>query len=179
MLSFRTDIAATTARLDSLVSGLKRTAPLFKTWGLRSRDLARKHAAAHSKGGKFWKSIARATVLSRVDASGATVECQHFAGWHKEHGGTISAVKAKALTIPIAPQAEGKTAAEFSLGGKRLFVPKGSSLLGYSDGTRFVPLFLLRRRVSQKAEPWWPSASEITAIGEQEALWWLERQVKA
>ena len=183
MLNFGVNTRETDARLDRLVSKLKRPAPLFKTWGLKTRDLGREHARQHSKGGKFWRGIERQTVLVSVDNSGARVECQHFAGWHKEHGGVIKPVNAEALTIPINPKAEGKTAAEFSLGGKQLFILKGTNLLGYSSGTgksaRFVPLFLLVRRVNQKAEPWWPTRQEVSEIGQREGEAWLKMQVNS
>jgi hypothetical protein len=91
----------------------------------------------------------------------------------KQYGGTIRAKNARALTIPIAPEAEGKRAAEFAMGGRPLFViasKGGNSILGYSAGDQFVPLYVLKRSVTQKADPFFPTDDEIGAIGVSEGL---------
>jgi len=180
MLNWKIDTRAAAARLNGLVSKVKRPRALFASWGLLVRNWGRESALSRSQGGPFWKSIAAKTQLVNVSDAGATVLCDHFAAAHKEYGGVIKPVKAKALTIPISPKAVGKRASEFVDGGRQLFVPKGTNVLGYmSSRGNFEGLFILVKSVDQKAEPWFPRRELVAAIGERECAWWLKRQLEA
>ena len=180
MLTWKLNARDASLKLDRIISRLRRPRALFASWGLGIRNWNRESALSRSQGGKFWKGVAAMTRLVDVSDSGATVLCDHFAAAHKEYGGVIRPVKAKALTIPISPQAVGKRASEFVSGGRQLFVPKGTNLLGYSTGKngKFKPLFVLVKSVDQKAEPWWIRMEQAAAMGEREGAWWLKRQVE-
>lgn len=81
---------------------------------------------------------------------------------HKITGGTISAKGSGALTIPLVPEAKGVPAREFP---KKLFIPKGTSVLAYKDGDGFVPVYALAASVNQG--PWpgaMPQQEELQAI---------------
>ena len=147
-----------------------------KLWGHRVAIQA--HRAARAKGGRsFWGDVASAALLARVDAQSALVAVDHVAAAQKQYGGTIRAKNAKALTIPITEEASGKRAAEFAMGGRELFTivsKAGNTILGYANGDDFVPLYVLKRSVTQKADPFFPSDDEIGAIGVSEGLRLLE-----
>ena len=108
------------------------------------------------------------------------IQCFHFAGAHKEFGGTISAKNAGALTIPISPLAKGKRAGEFN----NTFLRKGIIWQGYERGRGkkksggIRPLFVLKKSVSQRAEPWWPQPEAVLLEGEKIAAAQLEREMK-
>jgi len=179
-LSFSTSGEAS-KRLASLVARLNRRAGAVKTWGLGVRTLAREHALSHSQGGKFWRNIARHIVLTGISDSGATVLCDDGSpspAAHKEFGGDIVAKNKAALTIPIAPEAQGRRASYF----KNLFKPKGKDYLAIMKGSgknaTLLPLFLLRKKVHQKPQPWWVSNSEAMEIGVREVGAWLKIELE-
>jgi len=163
-------------KIENLQRAMPRPSKHFLLWGQSVTTKARKNARA--KGGKsFWREVAQATVLESVSDTSAVVANYHVAGGHKQTGGVIRAKNAKALTIPITEEAKRKRAGEFAQGGRKLFVipsKKGDAatkgILGYSDGEKFYPLFVLRTRVEQAAEPWFPSAAEIANMGVAEGL---------
>lgn len=146
-------------------------------WGRRTAVQAQRNARA--KGGRrFWRDLSRSINVRSVGPEGVEVFSDHVAAAQKQFGGPISAPGkgayakgAKALTIPISEEAEGKTAAEFTLGGRKLFVigkKDGERLgvLGYDEGGEFHALFALRKRVVQKADPFFPKQDEVMALGE-------------
>lgn len=154
-----------------------------KRWGVRVRDHARRNA--RGKGGRrFWRQIADSVRLGEVDARGAVVYSDHVAAGQKERGGVIRARNAGALTIPIAREAYGKRAGEFELGGRELFTitsGKGNTLLGYRDESAakktkaFRPLYLLKKSVSQRPEPFFPFPRQIADHGIDEGLRLLDK----
>lgn len=164
--------------LLGLVSALTRTEPFFKTWANAVAKEARDNARAHSKGGEFWLGIAKATRISSVSDSGATVENNHVAGAQKQFGGRIRARNKQALTIPIEPEAKGKKVSEFEDGSRKLFRLPGTSVLGYSSNGKFIGLFVLRQSVWQKPEKWWPDDAAVSAMGVREAAWHVSRAIK-
>lgn len=87
-----------------------------------------------------------------------------------QYGGTISAPgkhsekPAQALTIPIAGSpGEGHRAREFQ---QKLFVPPGTSVLGYSMDGQFVGLFVLRKSVKGPHSPWFPDTKRAAELGD-------------
>lgn len=72
----------------------------------------------------------------------------------KIKGGTVSATSAKCLTIPIAPEAHGRSVADYERDmGVELFRPRGHDTLCYSlpDGTLRA---VYKLRYSQFFRPW-------------------------
>jgi hypothetical protein len=105
------------SRLAGSIQGSGNMARFLMQWGARVRRQSILNARA--KGGRrFWKDIARAINLE-PSAGVITVVCRHVAAAQKQFGGVIEA-KGKAaggadyLTIPIADEAEGQTAAKFT-----------------------------------------------------------------
>lgn len=88
----------------------------------------------------------------------------------------------KALTIPIVPEAKGRTAYEFERPDRPLFVvsaktgdPGTVGVLGYAKKSRkgdvssFHPLFVLRNYAKMKPEPWFPTENRIAVLAVREA----------
>jgi hypothetical protein len=169
--------SATSAMLRHLIASLKNKGGFFKVWGHRTSLMAKTSARSHSKGGRFWPSIANLTKVTSASDSGAVVQCLHFAGAQKEYGGTITAKNAKFLTIPIAPEAKGKRAGEF----ENTFVMGGIIFQGIEHGKKkdggLKALFVLKKSVNQKAEPWWPKPEPVLAQGLMLAGEQLEREM--
>ena len=170
---------ATSAMLRHLIASLKNKGAFFKVWGHKTSLMAKTSARAHSHGGKFWPSIANLTKVTSANDSGAVVQCLHFAGAQKEYGGTITAKNAKFLTIPIAPEAKGKRAGEFEntfvMGG--IIFQSAGGRRGSASEERPKALFVLKKSVDQKAEPWWPRPEPVLAEGLKLAGEQLEREL--
>jgi hypothetical protein len=165
--------------LKGLIASLKNSRQFFKVWADRASEMARNSARSHSKGGFFWKGIADQTRVMSADDSGAVVQCLHFAGAQKEFGGTIRAKTAKFLTIPIkGSKAVGMRAGEF----ENTFVMGGIIFQGVEHGKRkggkAIPLFILKKSVTQNAEPWWPQAGPVLDEGLKLASQQLDREIK-
>ena len=159
-------------RLAKRLSPPERKRTLLQ-WGAMIRLKAQETAL--SKGGrKFWREMARSVGVREVSAEAVQVYSNHVAAAQMQYGGRISAPgkhsesPAKALTIPFpGSEAEGRRASEFT---QDLFVPKGTSVLGYSDDGEFVPLFILRKSVEGHKDPWWPEERDVARMGERLAL---------
>ncbi len=160
------------AEIDAIVAHLKRPEVFLKLWGKSVVKKARANAMSHSRDGKFWPSIANAVNLQNVSNNQVTVGITgadlHNKGVHKHFGGIIRAKNKKALTIPITAEAKGKNAEELNIDGHNLFMLKKSKqgytlgFLGYNDTAgNFHALFVLRKQVTQKPEPWWPETDEV------------------
>ena len=148
---------------------------LLLPWGQAIAKEARGNAR-QKPGRHFWRDVAKATRVQTVSSDTVSVANYHVAGAQKQFGGTIRPKTAKALTIPIDEEAEGRRAAEFEVGGRELFViggksgdPKTRGILGYSEGDRFHALYVLRSSVTQAPEPWWPTDARVNALGMMEA----------
>ena len=174
-----------TPELDVLIHSLKNQQAFLLLWGNKIARQARENARA--KGGRrFWGEIARSLRVRAVSDTAVEVGFnnpeQEALGSHKHYGGEIRAKNKQALTIPIAPEAKGRTAAEMSV-GRKLFVVNGGSdgtgILGYTDGAgAFRALFALRKRVVQKPDPWWPPDELIMAFGIEAAEEQLMREAR-
>ena len=79
----------------------------------------------------FWPGAARATSWAPTP-DGVRITVNQIGGRQRYYGGTISAVRARALTIPISPDAYGKRASEFT-GLFLLKTKRGAYLVRYAD----------------------------------------------
>ena len=158
-------------KLKALIQKFKSPENFYKLWG---QMVAQKAAAnARSKGGRsFWDELARAVSVSwGPDEAIVYIKGDDRArqGAHKQYGGEIRPKQAKALAIPIDDMVKGKRPAEMAV--NNLFIaPKSASgdtagVLGYSTGGKFRPLFVLRKKVTQQPDPWWPTEKEVEALG--------------
>ena len=146
----------------------------------------RARTKARAKGGRrYWSDVARQIRVEGVGFGSAGVYVPYTAaGMDKPR--TIRPKKARALTIPVSDEARGKRAGEFEGGGRDLFTldiegdPDTIGLLGYAEGDgSFHPLFVLRSKVEQPADPWFPDGPEIEAIGRQELDRFADRLIGA
>jgi hypothetical protein len=152
--------------------GEKHVGQACLVWGQAIAIEDRKRARA--KGGRsFWRDQARRIRAQRHGHDGAAV-LVGIEGLHHHEGGDIFPSAAKALTIPIAPEAKGKRAAEFELGGRDLFVLPSHltdtiGVLGYAeDDGVFHALFVLRSKVHHDPAPWLVEADQALRIGHAE-----------
>lgn len=181
-MGFRIDKSKVDKTLANLAGRIRQPMRFLKTWGNSVAKSAR--ANALEKGGRnFWRGIARSVRLKRASESSMIVGSDHFAAAQKQFGGEIRAKNKQALTIPVSEEAKGKTAREFKSGGRLLFTvpgrdPRTLGILGYSAHGEFFPMFVLRKSVNQKAEPWFPQEDEITSLGMNEAAFWLEKETR-
>ena len=105
------------------------------------------HGAGRKSTG-FGNTITEGWNVSGADASGFTLN--NGAPWlsHKISGGTVSAKKASALTIPMVPEAHGVRARDYP---NKLFRPKGKDYLMESTGEgQGRVVYLLRKSITQK-----------------------------
>lgn len=130
------------------VSFLKEYHQGFETAGGWTNPSLPTHGAGRQKS-RFGEDVARAWQVGSVSGDGFTLTNNATGFAHKVDGGTISAKKAKALTIPMVPEAHGVRARDYA--GK-LFRPKGKDYLmeNLSNGEARV-VYLLRKSVTHKA----------------------------
>lgn len=107
----------------------------------------------------FWEDAARGTDWELVP-DGVVIRINKLGVRQRYYGGTIRAVEAKFLTIPISSQAYGKTVADFP-GSFLITTPKGAYIVQYAGGNtpkgKFKKqnatlefLFKLKRSVTQQ-----------------------------
>lgn len=153
----------------------------IKNWASSVAMEARENA--RRKGGRrYWREFARSIQVKSINKETVDVGTSYVGAYLKQFGGMIVPEKARCLTIPISEEARGKTAYDFSRTGKELFTvsvktgdPGTIGVLGYAKPTRrkgvegFRPLFVLRKRVFQKPDPWFPLQSRIDFLARREA----------
>jgi len=126
-----------------------------KALGVEGRQLIKQHLYDRDKtpnklGGKrthFYRQAGDSVTNYKLTASGAVVTVTKEGLRQRYKGGVITPKNAAYLTIPIHPDAHGKRAREFD----DLFVVKG--VLARTAGEGIEPLFALKKKVSQKADP--------------------------
>lgn len=113
----------------------------------------------------WFSNIARKWFLSSADASGAVITNPDEDGSlrHKITGGTITAKNARALTIPLVPEAHGRRAADYQSEIARLFtIPNKSALFEAVGGGGVRAVYALCKSVTH--DPWpdaIPSGDEL------------------
>lgn len=113
----------------------------------------------------WFSNIARKWFLSSSDASGAIISNPDEDGSlrHKITGGTITAKNARALTIPLVPEAHGRRAADYrSEIGELFTIPNKSALFEAVGGGGVRAVYALCKSVTH--DPWpdaIPSGDEL------------------
>lgn len=133
-------------------------------------NLARSNAYAHG-GRSFWYEIGDSVQVQQTDG-GAVVGATHAAAGFKHTGGTISApgrgagsLRRRALTIPVGPARANRWDTDAAQQAGYVLARAGDVLVGRKGKRgRPVPLFILRKSVTQRADPWWPENNEVAAI---------------
>lgn len=162
--------------LRKLIPMIRDRLLFVKLWAnaaaMEARDNARR------KGGRrYWRDLARSIQVRQVSATEATVNSNQVGANIKQFGGVIVPKKASALTIPIAPEAHGKTAYELNTPKRPLFRPKGTNILAWAnkDGT-LKPLFALSKRSVQMPDRWFPDDARIAVLGRREAALLIKKE---
>jgi phage gpG-like protein len=119
----------------------------------------------------------RASVTYEVEGSLLSVGTNLVYGAKLQEGGDIRPKTAKALTVPISPEAEGKRARDFS---DTFIIPSKSGdpdtvgIIGRrAAGGTFQGLFALRKRVHIEARPWlfWDDRDASKLLGILNQRW--------
>ncbi len=171
MITINLDTRSFTRGVSALAAQLEKPEELLQVLGrelvnrLRDHFRGKAQSEPNKLGGTrtyFWNQIARSVNQPVIDAGESTVRVQvsdpRFA--QKLFGGTIRAKQAKALTIPLTPEAYGRTAATFEHEtGKRLFLVKkgdvaeGLGYLAINEGGKITAEYALRTSVFQDPDP--------------------------
>lgn len=155
--------------LRRLVSMVRNKAAFVKAWANAAAQEGRETARA--KGGRrWWRDLARSVRVRSVSETVAEVSSDQAGANQKQFGGVIRPKRKRVLTIPIAPEAKGKTVYEMQRPNRPLFVLPGTRLLGYATkGEGFHALFALTPRAVQKPDPWFPAGPRLYRLGIDEA----------
>ena len=155
--------------LTLIYETVKRPHALLRVLGRRGANELRgwfrgRNRTPNKLGGRrtnFWNQIAssvQSPVL--VGATGVRVDVTHPAYGFKLRGGRITPKRAKALTIPVHPEAYGRTVGTFEREtGIELFRPYATGgvasdlLMGANDDGSLTVYFVLRPFVDQAPDP--------------------------
>jgi hypothetical protein len=115
--------------------------------------------------------------VGKVTGSGVRIQNNTIGLSHKVTGGTITAKRVKFLTIPVTPEAHGRTARQFSKDIGKLFAAKGCLMWKKADGS-INAAYILKRSVNHTP---WPNAlppdAEIVDAFAESALDAIERDI--
>jgi phage gpG-like protein len=156
---------------------------LFRTIGALVERSAKDGARSQIKG-SFGKDVAR-SVNKDFTPDSLTVGATHYAAYHKQFGGIISAPGkgsmgrgAKFLTIPISPRSRGKNVSDFN----NIFRVKNilfqqTVRKTKKGGTKNEALFVLKKSVKQRAFPWFPwRESEYDSLIKSAIIIWQSQR---
>jgi hypothetical protein len=149
----------------------------MKNLGLVITEKARRKGQTYTKGGQFWNRVCQSIGFTySTKAKTLTYGANHVAAAHKQYGGVISAPgkgegsrRSKYLTIPISPISKGKNTSVFRKVSIKTFFftsKKGNLILAMTSSTKkkMEPLFLLKKSVYQKAQPYFPDGAELDTV---------------
>ena len=105
------------------------------------------HGAGRDKT-RFGENITRAWAMGEISADGVQIINSAQLLGFKIRGGTISAKSAKALTIPMVPEAHGKRVADYP--GKLFSNKKETALMESDEDGNVRVVYLLRKSVTQE-----------------------------
>lgn len=165
--------------LIKLVSMVRNKAGFVKVWANSAAMEAR--ATARGKGGRrWWRDLARSVQVRNTGPESAEVSSSQPGAVIKQYGGVIRPNTKQYLTIPIAPEAEGKRAYELERPDRKLLVLPGTRLLGYNKGKgknqQFKALYVLAKQSVQRPDPWFPDDARVLWLGEREAMEILRKE---
>lgn len=157
------EVAGVKTYLVNLAGKIEHRRELNKSLAIRLRRELQEHfrsknAVPNKMGAtktNFWNQVADATDILEITESGATVQVAEQRYNIQLFGGTILPVKAKALTIPLIPEARGESVASYKLKtGRELFTTKKrNALFETTTGGEIRPVFALVKRATIQADP--------------------------
>jgi hypothetical protein len=127
----------------------------------RLKDRTGANTLAPDRRSHLWNKIAQSVQAPVVSGNAALVNINHPIIAQKVFGGPIIAKRVKALTIPVSPEAYGRSASTFEQEtGLQLFVLKKKDaaggrggVLAAAEGQGIKVHYILTPRVNQKADP--------------------------
>jgi len=192
MISFSITDNVTPA-LQRMVRQCNNPLPGLKISGRAVGNLLRRHFTeknqkANRLGGErtnYWLGVKRAVNnLYAYGPQSVTVAISHPSICQKVFGGTITAKRAGALTIPITAEAHGRRASvlERALGIKLFRLPNHPDVLAGIREGKMRPYYLLRKSVSQPPDPTalppeeGPPGKGMRETAQAAFIEWLERE---
>lgn len=170
MIAITLNDAGFVARINRFVEQTKNPAGLMRVLGREAANRLKTHFRAKNKtpnklGGKrenFWRQVGASVQNPVVAGDGHSVSVSindpRFA--QKVFGGTITAKRAKALTIPVTPEAYGRSASTFEQEtGLKLFLVKtgqgafANAVLATQRGKGLQVEYILTKSVDQPPDP--------------------------
>ena len=173
MIAIKVNDAGWQAEFDSFASRLKHPVGLSKVLGREAVNVLKTHFRGKQRSEpnklrgprtNFWRAVANSVQSPTISGDGSvvTVAINHPAMAQKVYGGVIRAKRGKALTIPVSPEAYGRTAATFEAEtGLKLFLIKtgakgglrGAVLATRKSLTSLQIEYILTPRVNQRPDP--------------------------
>ena len=155
-----------TPQMKAMMAEAQRPRAILAAAGRACTNFLKKHFRtldanrANALGGRrqhFWRAVGLSVQLPELTDTNATVTVSDPRYAHKVQGGTIEAKRASFLTIPITPEAYGRTAAVFEREtGMKLFAlghgGQGVLAVKSADG-QVIPQYVLKKSVNQKPDP--------------------------
>jgi hypothetical protein len=166
-MSLRIDITVddgATPEIQDMLRKIRPGAGLGRAMGrglantLKAHFRARNADSPNKLGGRrtnFWSRVAQGVQNPVTDSNGVSVTVSHPAIRQKYQGGTIKAKPGKALAIPVAPQAYGKSPRVFDNLTLLIVGPKKTALLAKKERgkDRFTTYYVLKKQVTQDKDP--------------------------
>lgn len=153
---------------------------------LKKHFRAKDSAEPNKMGGRrthFWNRVASSVFVKPPEAAFVSIGVGHVAIRQKFLGGTITAKRRKFLTIPLVPEAYGRTARTYAREtGNKLFrfnSKSGNKFFAERAGGGLRLVYLLRQSVIQKPAPGvLPDDASFSAAVMFAAQQYLEREKK-
>jgi hypothetical protein len=153
-----------TPELEAMLARIRPGSGLGKAMGrglanvLKAHFRSRNADSPNKLGGKrtnFWSRVAQGVQNPVAESAGVSVTVSHPAIRQKYQGGTIKAKPGKALAIPVAPQAHGKSPRVFNNLTLLIVGPKKTALLAKKERgkDRFTTYYILKKQVTQAKDP--------------------------
>jgi hypothetical protein len=163
MLTWKLERDSVTPTLRQFAEQARNPRAIFAAAGRAVTNLFRKHlreldrSRPNKLGGSrshFWLALSRSVNLSEISDRGVTVSISDPRAKHKHTGGTIRAKRAGFLTIPIHPDAHGRSTRVLATElGIKLFA-WGGRLMGQAGGDQgLTAYYVLKRSVYQSPDP--------------------------
>lgn len=167
------DLNPTLRRLAAMI---RNKAVFVKAWANDAAKEAQRNAKA-KPGRRWWRDLARSIRMRSASETAAEVSSDQVGATLKQFGGIVRPKNKRALTIPIAPEAKGKTVYSMKRPKRPLFVLPGTRLLGYATPDKgFRALFVLAPKAVQKPDPWFPAPNRLYRLGIDRANYLIKKE---
>lgn len=164
MIQLRLERDTATADMKRILAAMRKPRAGLAAAGRAMRNFLVKHFRGLDKSNPtgmpgarrahFWLDVARSVNNPEITDQSVSVTVSDPRAGYRLFGGTITAKRAKFLTIPVIGEAYGRRASTFEAETGHQLFPLGASL-AYRDGKGTPPIvaYLLRRSVTKGPEP--------------------------